>query len=99
MTETLGLSRVARFERTTEWPLAACAVLFLAAYAWPILQPGLAPGLRRACGVVDLVIWVLFGVEFGARVALAHQRGHYLVRHVPDLLMIALPVLRPLRLL
>jgi voltage-gated potassium channel len=99
MTETLGLSRVARFERTTELPLAACAVVFLAAYAWPILQPSLALDWRHAFQVLDITIWVLFGAEFGIRVALARPRGRYLVRHVPDVLMIALPVLRPLRLL
>ena len=99
MTETLGLSRVARFERTTELPLAACAVIFLTAYAWPILQPSLALSWRHAFQTLDLAIWVLFGAEFGIRVALARPRGRYLVRHVPDVLMIALPVLRPLRLL
>lgn len=30
-----------RWERAAEWPLTAAAVLFLAAYAWPILDPEL----------------------------------------------------------
>lgn len=49
--------------------------------------------------MLDLTIWAPFGAEFGIRVALARPRGRYLVRHVPNVLMIALPVLRPLRLL
>jgi voltage-gated potassium channel len=90
---------VDRFERRTEWPLAILALVFLAAYAWPILQPDISPFWRHACTVVDYVIWVVFVVEFVARVVLAERRGRYVARHVPDVLMVALPVLRPLRLL
>jgi voltage-gated potassium channel len=91
--------RLARFEHRTEWPMAGLAVLFLAAYAWPILEPGLSTFLRRGCGVVNYVIWALFGAEFLCRLLLVRHRVRYAARHVPDILMIALPVLRPLRLL
>jgi voltage-gated potassium channel len=49
--------------------------------------------------VTDYVIWVVFVVEFVARLVLAERRVQYAGRHVPDVLMVALPVLRPLRLL
>lgn len=90
---------VARFERRSEWPMAVLAVLFLVCYAWPILQPSLTPSVRRACAVIDYVIWLAFAVEFVWRVALARSRARYIAWHIPDVLMIALPVLRPLRLL
>jgi voltage-gated potassium channel len=96
---TTGVSRVDRFERRTEWPLAVLALVFLVAFAWPILQPGIGPSWRHVCTVTDYVIWVVFVVEFITRLVLTDRRGHYAVRHVPDLLMVALPVLRPLRLL
>jgi voltage-gated potassium channel len=103
-TDTLTVPRgedpaAARFERRTEWPMAVLAVLFLACYAWPILRPGLDPAAKRACVLVDYAIWVVFAVEFLCRVALAEHRLRYAWRHIPDVLMIALPVLRPLRLL
>jgi voltage-gated potassium channel len=41
----------------------------------------------------------LFVLDIVARLAMADRRGRYAIRHVPDLLMVALPVLRPLRLL
>jgi voltage-gated potassium channel len=96
---TTGTSRVDRFERRTEWPLAILALVFLVAYAWPILGPDISPFWRHACTVTDYLIWAVFVAEFIARVVLAERRGQYVARHVPDVLMVALPVLRPLRLL
>jgi voltage-gated potassium channel len=90
---------VARFEQRTEWPMAVLAVLFLGCYAWPILQPGLNPSVKLGCSLVDYAIWLAFAVEFVCRVMLARRRGRYLWRHIPDVLMLILPVLRPLRLL
>ena len=54
-------------------------------------------------GVVTRIVmagtWVLFAVDFVVRLALAERRGPWLLRHWYDLAVIALPVLRPLRLL
>ena len=88
-----------RWARRAEAPLAVAAALFLVAYAAPILDTHLAVGLVRVCGAIDLAVWLLFAVDYGVRVMLATDRWRYVGRHVPDLLMIALPVLRPLRLL
>jgi voltage-gated potassium channel len=90
---------VDRFERRTEWPLAILALIFLAAYAWPILQPDISPIWRHACTVIDILIWVVFVAEFIARLVLAERRVQYAGRHIPDVLMVAIPMLRPLRLL
>lgn len=96
---TTAVSRVDRFERRTELPLAALAILFLAAYAWPILHPEISPFWRHVCTVTDYLVWLIFVVEFLARIMLAERRAHYVAKHVPDVLMVALPALRPLRLL
>jgi voltage-gated potassium channel len=90
--------RVAAFERRTQWPLAVLAILFLVAWAWPILRPTMSDANRALCETTNIVIWVVFGVEFLTRIYLAEHRGGYVWRHVPDVLMLALPVLRPLRL-
>ena len=96
---TMSESRVNRFERRTEWPMAVLAVVFLVAYVWPILEPGLGPGRRRVCDVTNYLIWGVFVVEFLTRLMLADRRVDYVWRHIPDVLMVALPVLRPMRLL
>jgi voltage-gated potassium channel len=77
----------------------AGALAFLAAYAWPILDPELPPGGAFACAAVTWAAWATFGVDYAVRVALAPDRARYFVRHVHDLAVIALPLLRPLRLL
>jgi voltage-gated potassium channel len=87
------------WQRTTEWPLTISALAFLAAYAIPIINPDIPSRLAQACEVIVWGTWVLFGVDFIVRVALADRRARYVLRHWLDVLIIALPLLRPLRLL
>ncbi|MDQ1734480.1 MAG: voltage-gated potassium channel [Pseudonocardiales bacterium] len=93
------MTRLARWERRTEWPLAGVAGLFLAAYAWPILNPTLIHSLGAACADIVYIAWALFALDYVARVWLAERRLRFIARHLPDLASVALPVLRPLRLL
>ena len=90
---------IARWERLTEWPLTAAALLFLVAYAAPIIWPDEVPSLTAACRLAVWVTWAIFAADFGVRVVLAERRGRYVLRHWLDVLIIALPLLRPLRLL
>lgn len=88
-----------RWEERREVVLGALALLFLGAYAWPILDPGLDPGWVSACRVTQLVVWVAFGADFALRVAAAPARGRWVRGHLLELALLVLPVLRPLRLL
>ncbi|WP_229660552.1 potassium channel family protein [Marmoricola endophyticus] len=92
-------SRRERWEAAMEWPLTVTAVVFLAAYAWPILQPGLPRGWRVACGVLTAAAYVVFVVDYVVRVAVSQDRPRFLRTHVPELLVVVLPALRPLRML
>lgn len=91
--------RLEDWEQRSEWPLAAAAVAFLAAYAWPILDPRLAHGWRTTCHVADAVLWAVFIVDYVVRIGLAPRRWSYFWRHLLDLGVLVLPFLRPLRLL
>ncbi len=85
-----------KWERTLEWPLTLAAVLFLVAYAVPILRPDVDPSLP------DLIVtltWAAFGVDYIVRLVLSGARWRFVRQHPLDLLVIALPILRPLRLL
>ena len=75
------------------------AVLFLAAYAWPILEPGLPAYGRHVCAAVTWATWAVFAVDYVVRLVLAPDRGLFVVRNLFDLAVVALPLLRPLRLL
>ncbi len=88
-----------RWEDATTWPLMGAAVAFLVAYAWPVLDPSLPRGWERTCGLVMRVTWLVFLVDYVARLALAHDRATFVRRNVLDLASVALPMLRPLRVL
>lgn len=89
--------QVERWERRTSGPLLAAAVLFLAAYAWPILQPDLPSAAARTCSAVSWAVWVIFGIDLLARLTLAERRWHFLRRNWLDVVTLAVPMLRPLR--
>ena len=91
-------SRLQRWERRAEWPLAIVAVIFLAAYSIKVLT--------EPQGTVDTALialmWITYAaflVDYLVRLLLATDRGRWSIRHIPDLLIIVLPMLRPLRLL
>jgi voltage-gated potassium channel len=98
-TSVTNPSPLDRWTRATDWPLMAAAVLFLVGYALPIIDLDLVGWLRTSCRLVVWITWALLAVDYVVRVVLAERRLRYVVRHWLDLLIIALPLLRPLRLL
>jgi voltage-gated potassium channel len=91
-------TRLQRFERHTEWPLAAAAVVFLVLFSRQVLAE---PHGREAHVIwaINWVIWGLFFVDYFVRLGLATDRWHWFWRHLLDFAIITLPLLRPLRLL
>jgi len=92
-------ARARRWERATDWPLIVAGLIFLAAYAIPILKPDLPPVLIEVCRWLTFITWVIFIVDFVVRVVFADQRLRYVLRHWYDALVVLLPLLRPLQLL
>jgi voltage-gated potassium channel len=89
--------RLRAWERVTAYPLTALSLLFIAVYAWPVLQPEIDPTWNRACELADVVIWALFLIEYLVRLRLAHHKTRFVRTHWFDLAVLILPVLRPLR--
>ncbi len=91
-------TRLQRFERHTEWPLAVAAVVFLVLFSRQVLAE---PHGREAhiIWAIDWAIWGLFFVDYFVRLSLATDRWHWFWRHLLDFAIITLPLLRPLRLL
>lgn len=92
-------SRRGRWEHAAEWPLTGLAVLFLAAYAWPILKPDLETPWPALCRVIAWLAWAAFALDYVARLTLSRDRAAFVRGNLLDLAVVALPVLRPLRLL
>jgi voltage-gated potassium channel len=88
-----------RWENAATWPLVGAALVFLVAYAWPILDPDLDPRLRALCATTVAVVWVMFITDYLVRLVLADQKVSFVTHHLLDLASVVLPVLRPLQLL
>lgn len=99
MSQQVSPSRRESWERRAGPALTALALLFLLAYAWPILDPALPPAAQRAAAAVGTATWVAFAVDYVVRVLLSRHRLRFVLRHPFDLVVVLLPMLRPLRLL
>jgi len=87
-----------RWEQRTEWPLAIVAIAFLAMYSVQVLRQ---PQGHEAyiLNMASWAVWSLFVVDYLVRLSLAVDRRRWFVHHLFDLLIVALPIMRPLRLL
>ena len=90
-------ARLERWERKVEWPLTALAVVFLAAYAWQVLDDHGA--MHVPLEIALWLVWLLFAVEFGMRLTLAQNKWKFLKTHLFDLAAVVLPMVRQLRVL
>ncbi|MCA4132638.1 potassium channel family protein [Arthrobacter sp. M4] len=86
------------WRRYAEWPLTIAAIAFLAAYSVQVIG-NLPDSDSVALEVIVWVTWALFIVDYLVNLVLAPQRVRWFVRNLHELLILALPVLRPLRLL
>lgn len=95
---TVRAPRGEQWAKRTEWPLAAVAIAFLAAFSVRVLaQP--QGHADTALNVLIWTTWAVFAIDYIARLFLATNRTRWFLRHLLDLAVVALPILRPLRLL
>ena len=92
-------AKVARWERHSEVPLLLLAAAFLVAYAWPVVDESLDAQFRSFLTVFSWTVYAAFAIDFIVRLVLADRRSAYAKDHWYDVGLIALPMLRPLRLL
>ncbi len=97
--QTDRVSRRERWERWSEGPLTVGALLFLVAYAVPIIWPGVGEGVRDLASGAVALTWAMFGVDYLVRLAVSEDRRRFFLGNLFDLLVLVLPLLRPLRLL
>jgi voltage-gated potassium channel len=91
-------SRLDRWERRAEWPLAGIAVVFLALYSVQVLARP-PEQVNRALDAVNAGLYLAFVIDYVVRLCLAQQRVRWFFGHLVDLAIVVLPFLRPLRLL
>jgi voltage-gated potassium channel len=87
-----------RFTYWTEIPMLVLSGLFLAVLVTPVIDTHLSSGWRHTLALADTAIWAIFVIEYLARVTLAPRRLQFVIHNIPDLVVVAVPLLRPLRL-
>ena len=58
-----------------------------------------SPAVEDAFLAVDHLIWAVFAAEYAIKVYLAPNRRRFIARHIPDVVIVLVPMLRPLRVL
>jgi len=87
-----------RYRDLAEWPLMGTALVFLAAYAWQVIGRVEGSGAEWLETVLGLT-WGIFVLDYAANLWLARDRRRWFLRNLHELLIVALPFFRPLRLL
>jgi voltage-gated potassium channel len=87
-----------RWTKFTDFPLLITAAIFVVAYSWDVIGD-LHGSADDAAQIVIWITWAVFVVDYLVKLALAPRRLRWFFRHILDFLLVALPFLRPLRLL
>jgi len=86
------------WERDADFVLIPLALIFLFVLLLPLVAD-LTPVEQTELLVANVVIWAAFAVDYFARLYLARDRRSFVRTHIVDLIVVAVPFLRPLRLL
>jgi voltage-gated potassium channel len=85
-----------RFSTAVDLPLTVLAVLWLPVLVVP-LAVHLPAAVTATFETIDYLVWAAFAVEYLVKLYLAPSRRRFFTRHLIDLAVVALPLLRPLR--
>lgn len=93
------LSRLDRYESRTSMPMTVLALTFLVVYSAPIIWTTPPEVVLFVLGLLNLSLWLAFLADLGVRAWLSGNPIGYILQHPIELLLIILPMLRPLRVL
>lgn len=87
-----------RYAKMTDGPLTVLAVLMIPLLIAPLLfqMPKRFEGIATG---IDWFIWAIFAVDYFVRLYLSPAKARFVRTHIPDLVIVVVPFLRPLRLL
>lgn len=99
MAGEVGEERRERWEERTGPVLMLAALLFLVAFGWPIIDPDASAAVRTTCWVLAGLSWAMFAADFAVRILLSNNRVHFITHSPLDVVLVLVPMLRPLSLL
>jgi voltage-gated potassium channel len=92
-----GEERLQRFASAVDPWMIVLSLVWLPVLIIP-LATTVRGGIQTAFAAVDLFVWVAFAVEYVVKLSLARHRKRFIMHHLVDLAVVAVPILRPLRL-
>ena len=97
MTQPQSEEALDRFSARIDPVMTALALLWLPVLIIPLATP-LHGAVATTFAAVDYFVWAAFAVEYVVKLRLAADRWRFVQHHLLDLAMVAVPILRPLRL-
>jgi len=91
-------SLVEKWEKKTEPWLLGLSILFLLVLWLPLVHE-LTPEIRSVLNFADWAIWAIFAINYYILIKLSDQRWLFVRTHLFELLIVLLPLLRPLKFL
>ena len=88
--------RYDRIERWTHWPMFGLALVWVLLLLAPLV-PTIPAETTRIFLLLEWLIWAIFALELLVKLAIVPDRRWFLRRHWMDVVIVALPLLRPLR--
>jgi voltage-gated potassium channel len=86
-----------RFSKRIDPWMTVLAIAWLPVLIVPLVRT-LHGSVALTFDALDYFVWAAFAVEYGIKLWLAVDRWHFVRHHLLDLAVVAVPVLRPLRL-
>jgi voltage-gated potassium channel len=91
-------AELGRIDREFSGALTAGGIVFLIAYALPIIFPIRLPHeIVLLCEIVMWVLWAAFAIDFAVKFFLAPKKLRFIKHNLLDFITLAVPMMRPLR--
>jgi voltage-gated potassium channel len=87
-----------QFSRAVDGPMTVLAFVMIPLIIVPLVVQ-LSPSTDRALLAIDYLVWAAFAVEYVVKLILAPDRWRFFKGNIPDLIIVVVPMLRPLRIL
>jgi voltage-gated potassium channel len=95
--DSITEERLDRFSSRIDPVMMVLALVWLPVLVIPLVAQ-LHGSLALTFAVVDYAVWAAFAIEYVVKLYLAVDKRHFIGHHLLDLAMVAVPILRPLRL-
>ena len=86
-----------QFSAAVELPMLILTIVMVPVLIIPYTVHHIRPGAQSVLDTVDYFIWAAFLFEYLVRLVLVPRRWHFVTHNLPDLIIVAVPMLRPLR--